>query len=251
MTRWFTGSYVAAAPAPMRALRERFLAIDPSGYAVCCGAIAGMDLRAAIGAITAPTLIIAGAEDPATPPAMAEEIRSRIAGAELIVLPRAAHILAIERADLVNRYLGGFLDGLGQVPPATSGGVSFEAGLANRKSVLGVEHVQRSLANAGDFAMPWQDFITRMAWGEVWGDATIPWKTRSMVTLGLMIALGREEEFKLHVRPALRNGVTLAELRALLIQCAVYAGVPASNGAFRWVKEVLGDELKQPPAAAP
>ena len=67
--------------------------------------------------------------------------------------------------------------------------------------------------------------------------------TRSMLTLALMVALGREEEFKLHVRPALRNGVTLPELRALLIQCAVYAGVPAANGAFRWVRDMLGDEL--------
>ena len=85
--------------------------------------------------------------------------------------------------------------------------------------------------------------FTRTAWGEVWGDDAIPWRTRSMLTLALMVALGREEEFKLHVRPALRNGVTLPELRALLIQCAVYAGVPAANAAFRWVRDVLGDEL--------
>ena len=63
--------------------------------------------------------------------------------------------------------------------------------------------------------MPWQDFITRIAWGEIWGDPTIPWKTRSMLTLAMMVALHREEEFKLHVRPALKNGVTIDELRAL------------------------------------
>jgi 3-oxoadipate enol-lactonase/4-carboxymuconolactone decarboxylase len=243
MTRWFTPAYVAAGPAPLRALRERFLAINPAGYAVCCGAIAGMDLRDRIGAITVPTLIIAGAEDPATPPAMSMDISARIAGSELVVLPHAAHILAIEQADRVNRHLLAFLGGLNSSTTAAPGGVSFAEGLANRKSVLGVEHVERSLAGAGPFAMPWQDFITRVAWGEVWGDPTIPRKTRSMVTLALMVALGREEEFKLHVRPALRNGVTLAEFRALLIQCAVYAGVPASNGAFRWAREVLGDEL--------
>jgi len=229
----------------MRALRERFLSIDPVGYAICCGAIAAMDLREPIKSITAPTLIIAGAEDPSTPPAMSFDISSRIGGSELIVLPHAAHILAIEQADLVNRHLLGFLDRCDAAPAVASGGVSFEAGLANRKSVLGVEHVQRSLANAGPFAMPWQDFITRVAWGEVWGDPTIPRKTRSLITLSLMVALGREEEFKLHVRPALRNGVTLAEFRALLIQCAVYAGVPASNGAFRWVREVLGEALDE------
>jgi 3-oxoadipate enol-lactonase/4-carboxymuconolactone decarboxylase len=120
---------------------------------------------------------------------------------------------------------------------------AFAAGLANRKHVLGAAHVERSLAGAGEFATPWQDFITRYAWGEIWGDETLPWKTRSLITLSIMIALGREEEFKLHVRPALKNGVTLEELRALLKQAAVYAGVPAANGAFRWVREVLGEEL--------
>ncbi len=125
----------------------------------------------------------------------------------------------------------------------TDTGAAFEAGLANRKAVLGAEHVERALAKAGEFAMPWQDFITRYAWGEVWGNPTLPWKTRSMITLAITLALGREEEFKLHLRPALGNGVTPAELRALLTQSAIYAGVPAANGAFRWAKEVLGEEL--------
>jgi 3-oxoadipate enol-lactonase/4-carboxymuconolactone decarboxylase len=242
MTRWFTPAFHGAPEAA--ALRQRFLANPAEGYAACCLAIGGMDLREAIGSITAPTLIIAGADDPATPPSMSEDMRARIAGAELVVLAKAAHILNIEQAAAVNRHLGGFLDSLGAPGGARVGGVSFEAGLANRKAVLGVEHVARSLAGAGAFARPWQDFITRVAWGEVWGDDTIPWKTRSMVTLALMVSLGREEEFKLHVRPALKNGVTLPELRALLIQCAVYAGVPAANGAFKWVKEVLGDALE-------
>jgi 3-oxoadipate enol-lactonase/4-carboxymuconolactone decarboxylase len=115
---------------------------------------------------------------------------------------------------------------------------------------LGVDHVQRSLEKAGNFALPWQDFITRYAWGEIWGDPTLPWKTRSMVTLAMMVALHREEEFKLHLRPALKNGVTLEELRALLLHTSVYGGVPAANAAFRWVKEVLGDEAEEvaPPA---
>lgn len=243
MSRWFTPAFAQTAPALLAAQRAEFLGIDPRGYAVCCEAIGTMDLRATDAAITAPTLIIAGADDPATPPAMSEDLRARIADSELIVLPRAAHLLAVERADLVNRHLASFLDGFGEAPPARAGGVSFEAGLANRKSVLGVQHVERSLAQAGRFAMPWQDYITRIAWGEVWGDDTLPWKTRSMLTLALMVALGREDEFKLHVRPALRNGVTPAEFRALLVQCAVYAGIPAANGAFRWARDLLGEEL--------
>lgn len=110
MTRWFTPAYQHAPLAA--ALRERFLQIDPRGYAVCCGAIGAMDLRPSNAGIEAPTLIIAGAADPATPPAMSEDIRSRIPDAELVMLPRAAHILAIERAERVNTLLAGFLEAL-------------------------------------------------------------------------------------------------------------------------------------------
>ena len=163
--RWFTPGF--RADPQVAALAARFVANPAEGYAICCGAIEAMDLRPGNAAIAAPTLIVAGAEDPATPPAMAEDIRSRVKQAELVVLPRAAHILNIERADLVNRHLLAFLDGFGTAPAAAS--AAFEAGLANRKAVLGVEHVQRSMAGAGGFAGPWQDFITRMAWGRFGG----------------------------------------------------------------------------------
>ena len=243
MSRWFTRAFTERAPGAVAATRERFIANDANGYAICCEAIRDMDLRPAIGAVRTPTLILAGADDPATPVAMMEDIRTRIPDAEMIIVPRAAHLLNLERPEIVNAHLAAFLARFAEGRAASSGGVGFEAGLANRKAVLGAAHVERSLAKAGDFGMPWQDFITRIAWGEIWGDKTIPWKTRSMLTLAMMIALHREEEFKLHVRPALKNGVTTDELRALILQAAIYAGVPAANAAFRWVKDVLGEEL--------
>jgi 3-oxoadipate enol-lactonase / 4-carboxymuconolactone decarboxylase len=243
LARWFTPDFASAHPEAVAPLRDRFLANNPQGYAACCEAIRDMDLRASNAALRQPTLIVAGADDPATPVAMMEDIRTRVPQAELVVLPQAAHILAVERSEALNRHLAAFLDDLTGAKAVRAGGVSFEAGLANRKSVLGVEHVERSLKNAGAFAMPWQDFITRTAWGEIWGDPRLPRKVRSFVTLAMMVALHREEEFKLHVRPALRNGVTLDELQALLLQTAIYAGVPATNAAFRWVKEVLSDEI--------
>lgn len=253
LARWFTSPFLGEHPERVAPLREHFLAVDPEGYAACCEAIRDMDLRESNAAITAHTLLIAGADDPSTPPEMMEEMRARIPDAEMVVLPRAAHIMNVERPKAVNRHLGAFLDGFGasaRGPEGASrisggGGASFEQGLANRRAVLGAEHVERSLAGAGGFAAPWQSFVTRTAWGEIWGDPALPWKTRSLVTLALMVALRQEEEFKLHVRPALKNGVTVPELRALLLQTAVYAGVPAANGAFRWVKEVLGDEAER------
>ncbi|MFB0489146.1 3-oxoadipate enol-lactonase [Methylobacterium sp. OAE515] len=108
--RWFTADFSQRAPETVQAIRDHFLACDPAGYAVCCGAIGRMDLRPTLAAITAPTLVIAGRDDPSTPPAMAQEICDGIPQAELVVLPRAAHLLAVERAEAAGGYLRAFLD---------------------------------------------------------------------------------------------------------------------------------------------
>ena len=110
LARWFTPAFAQHAPETVQAVRERFIACARAGYAVCCEAIGRMDLRPALSAITAPTLVMAGRDDPSTPPAMAEEICAGIAQAELVVLPRAAHLLAVERADAAGLYLRAFLD---------------------------------------------------------------------------------------------------------------------------------------------
>lgn len=236
--RWFTQEFGKASPEVIDAFRQRFPK-DWRGYSVCCGVIAALDLPERIGGIRAPTMIMVGAADPATPVAMSLDLLARIPDAELVVVPRLAHILVAERPDLVNPYIAAFLDRAGrrQADP------TFDDGLVNRKAVLGSEFVERALANAGAFAKPWQDFITRAAWAEIWGDPALPWKTRSMLTLAMMAALHREEEFKIHARGAIRNGATPDELRALIKQAAVYAGVPSGNAAMRWAMEVLGDEL--------
>lgn len=116
LARWFTPALSERAPETMTAVRKRFLACDPAGYAVCCGAIGRMDLRPDLPAITAPTSVIAGRDDPSTPPAMAEEICAGIPHAELVVLPRAAHLLAVERPEAAGSYLRAFLDRHGTAP---------------------------------------------------------------------------------------------------------------------------------------
>jgi 3-oxoadipate enol-lactonase/4-carboxymuconolactone decarboxylase len=241
--RWFTPTFLQSANGEVARIRERFLEIDRRGYARCCEVIADMDLRQRIKAITAPTLLIFGADDPVTPPAIAEEMSELIPGAEAVILPKARHLLNIERAHVVCAHLHTFLALNKERHTVPVGGDTFERGLAVRRSILGADHVDAAAKKAGDFGAPWQDFITRVAWGEIWGDPTLPRKTRSMLTLSMMIALHREEEFKLHVRPALANGVTTEELRALILQAGIYAGVPAANAAFRWVRDVLGEEL--------
>ncbi len=110
LARWFTPGFPERRPDVVEPIRQAFAACDAAGYAVCCGAIGRMDLRPRLASITAPTLVVAGREDPATPPAMAEEICRGIAQAELVTLPRAAHLLAVERPEAAGSYLAQFLD---------------------------------------------------------------------------------------------------------------------------------------------
>ena len=112
-------------------------------------------------------------------------------------------------------------------------------GMEVRRAVLGDAHVDRSIANRTDFNGEFQDLITRYAWGEIWTRPGLPRHTRSLITLALMIALHHDEEFRMHVRAAFNNGVTKDEIKEVILQCAIYAGVPAANAAFRMAEEVF------------
>jgi 4-carboxymuconolactone decarboxylase len=118
-------------------------------------------------------------------------------------------------------------------------------GLKNRKEVLGEAHVERSFATADDFTRPYQDLITEYCWGAVWDRPGLPRKTRSLLNIAMLTALNREEEFKLHVRAAFRNGVTRDEIREVLLQTAIYCGVPAANSAFKQAREVFAAMEKE------
>ncbi|MCG9558983.1 4-carboxymuconolactone decarboxylase [Vibrio kanaloae] len=117
----------------------------------------------------------------------------------------------------------------------------FEEGLAIRRQVLGADYVDASIENTTDFTMPMQELVTKYCWGEVWGRDTLPLKTRSMINLAMITALNRPHELKLHVRGALNNGCTTDEIREVLLQTAIYCGVPAAIDAFRTAKEVIDE----------
>lgn len=114
-------------------------------------------------------------------------------------------------------------------------------GMKVRREVLGDEHVDRAVASTTDFTRDFQDFITRTAWGEIWSRPGLPRHTRSLLTLAMMVALNRNEEFRMHVRAALNNGVTGDQIKEVLLQSAVYCGVPAANSAFHIAAEVLAE----------
>ena len=119
----------------------------------------------------------------------------------------------------------------------------YKAGLHVRRAVLGEAHVEASLANCSELTEDFQDLITRYAWGEIWGRPGLPRQTRSLLTVVMLVALNREEELRMHLRGALKNGVTQAELREALLQTAIYCGIPAANSAFRIAQEVFGEKV--------
>jgi 4-carboxymuconolactone decarboxylase len=116
---------------------------------------------------------------------------------------------------------------------------TYERGMAVRRAVLGDEHVDRAEARRSPLTSDFQDYITRCAWGEVWTRPGLDRRTRSCITVAMLVALNRTEELAMHLRAALTNGVTVEELKEVLLQTAVYCGVPAANTAFRVASEVL------------
>jgi len=116
----------------------------------------------------------------------------------------------------------------------------FDKGFENRKAVLGAAHVEKSWANADDFNKPMQALVTEYCWGAIWGDETLPFKTRSLLNIGMLTAMSQHHELSVHVKGALTNGVSKDEIRATLMQAAIYAGVPLALAAFR----IAGDAIK-------
>ncbi len=117
----------------------------------------------------------------------------------------------------------------------------YEQGMAVRREVLGKEYVDRSVAKLTEFNSEFQDMLTRHAWGDIWTRPGLPRSTRSLIVIAMMVALNREGEFRLHVRAAANNGVTRDEIKELLLQAAVYCGVPAANTAFHLAEQVFAE----------
>lgn len=117
-----------------------------------------------------------------------------------------------------------------------------DEGMRTRREVLGDEHVDRAVAGTTPFTADFQELITRYAWGAVWSRPGLDRRTRSAITIAMLVATGREHELALHIRAALRNGLRSSEIKEVLLQCAIYCGVPAANGAFAIAERVLSEE---------
>ncbi|MGY4925158.1 bifunctional 3-oxoadipate enol-lactonase/4-carboxymuconolactone decarboxylase PcaDC [Streptomyces sp. 900105755] len=222
--RWFTPGFTVP-----RLVEDQRTA-DPEAYAACCDALAAFDLRDRLGEIAVRTLLIAGRQDTATPPPHLREIADAVAAATLVELPGAAHLAPAQCPEAVLTALRSHLDG------------GARRGMAVRREVLGDAHVDGAQSRQTPFTARFQDFISRYAWGEIWTDPTLSRRERSMITLTALVAHGHYDELAMHVRAARRNGLTPEEIGAVLLQSAVYCGVPAANSAFATAQRVLAEE---------
>jgi 3-oxoadipate enol-lactonase/4-carboxymuconolactone decarboxylase len=228
--RWFAAGFADRQPVVAAALFDALRAADAESYAQACEALADFDVTERLAETTTPVLAIAGAEDIATPPDGLARIASGVKDGRLIVLDGVGHLAPAEAPERVAALIGEHL----RPDP-------YRAGMAARRAVLGDTHVERAIAGTTEFTADFQDFITTYAWGSIWTRPGLDRRSRSMITLTAMIARGHHEEFAMHVRAARRNGLTNDEIKEVILQSAIYCGVPDANTAFRIAGQVLAD----------
>ena len=233
--RWFAPGFPEREPAVAEELLGALRAADPESYALVCEALATFDVRDRLREIGAPVLAVAGAQDQPAPPEGLALIAEGVRNGRLVVLDGVAHLVPAESPAEVAALLDQHFTGRRTVDDVRA------AGMAVRRAVLGDEHVDRAVAGTTPFTRDFQELITAYAWGEIWTRPGLDRRSRSMITLTALVALGHQEELAMHVRAARRNGLTDGEIKEVLLQAAIYCGVPAANTAFRVAQRVLDD----------
>ena len=242
--RWFGPGFVEREPDRAAALLTALAEATDEGYAAVCGALADFDERARLAEVRAPVLALAGSHDEATPPDLLRLLADGVPTGTFWVLDGVGHLAPAEAPADVARLLAKQLLGVGRGPRPDEERTheAFHAGERVRREVLGDAHVDRAQAATTPLTADFQDFITTYAWGGVWARDGLDRRSRSMITITAMVALGHTEELALHVRAARTNGLTDDEIAEVILHSAVYCGVPAANKAFAVAQRVL-DEL--------
>lgn len=233
--RWFAPAAFEASPALKAGWCTQMGRGDDESYAQLCEMLGRDTFTGKLAAKKVKVQLFGGSEDMATPPATLEALAAELGGTPLEIFDGVGHVPSVEAPMLfAQKLLVVMAADLGDV---ANQGVAYATGLTTRKQVLGEEHVERSTANANSLDAPFQQMITRLAWGELWSNDDLTRRERSMITTGILAALGREE-LTLHLKTAKRIGLTEAELRQVLMHVAIYGGVPAANHAFALAKEL-------------
>lgn len=227
LQRFFSPRFLAASSTVVADSRRTVLATDRVGYAGCCAAIRDMNLVESLGRIACPALVIQGDLDVAFPwNSHGDTLAKGVPGAQVVHLP-AAHLSNLERPRSFTAAVLQFL--------LPAGRDTYDAGMRVRRRVLGDAHVDR--ASAAPVSADFQDLITRYAWGAIWARPGLDQRTRRLLALGMTAALGRWEEFRMHVRTGLPAELEWCDLEEVLLQAAIYAGVPVANSGFQQAAE--------------
>ncbi|MEO8052112.1 MAG: 3-oxoadipate enol-lactonase [Acidobacteriota bacterium] len=230
MERYFSPRLLASSNPHVASTRTTLRTTNPEGYAGCCAAIRDMDQRPLLGRIRVPVLVISGSLDVSTPfEGHGDLLAAEIPGARSVVL-EAAHLSNLE---LPSAFTNALLDFL--LPPQSDDRLA--AGFTMRRAILGDAHVDRAIANDNDLTRDFQELITRYAWGTIWTRPGLDPKVRRLLVLAMTVSLGRWEEFRLHLRAGLAADLEPDDLREVLLQVAIYAGVPAANTGFHIAQE--------------
>jgi 3-oxoadipate enol-lactonase/4-carboxymuconolactone decarboxylase len=243
--RWFGPGFVERSPDTASRLLRALQDTDDQGYLLVCQALADFDVRDRLAEISTPVLAVAGAVDAVTPVGNHREIAENVEDGELVELDGVAHLAPAEAPAVVARLVRQHV--LGEEAPASpaqSRGPRYDAGMAVRREVLGDAHVDRANAAATDLTREFQELITEYAWGGIWTRPGLDRRSRSMITLTALIARGHHEELAMHVRAARTNGLSDDEIKEVILQSAIYCGVPDANTAFRIAQGVL-DETRE------
>jgi 3-oxoadipate enol-lactonase / 4-carboxymuconolactone decarboxylase len=233
--RWFAPEFLGREPEVGARLLDSLRAADAEAYALACEALADFDVRSRLGEIAVPVLAVAGAEDFATPPELLAEIANGVQSGKLQIFDGVAHLAPAEAPEEVAKLIMKHFDA------DETGADRYSAGMQVRRQVLGDAHVNRAMSATTDFTRDFQQLITEYAWGTIWTRPGLDRRSRSMITLTALVARGHHEELAMHVRAARTNGLSVDEIKEVLLQTAIYCGVPDANTAFRIAQAALAD----------
>ncbi|TFC72450.1 alpha/beta fold hydrolase [Cryobacterium sp. TMS1-20-1] len=246
-SRWFAPDFLGRDPKAGSNALDALLDIDDESYALACEALAVFDQTDALSAIRTPVLCVSGELDTVTPTVQLQELAARIPGARAVEIAGVAHLPALEQPIEVGALLGEWLVGASAAAARPAEPLSadrtaasaYADGMLVRRAVLGDQHVDAATAAITPETAVFQDFITRYAWGEVWTRPGLDRRTRSFLTIAALVTGGHEGELAMHVRAALTNGLSRAEVSEAILHTAIYAGVPAANAAFTVARETF------------
>jgi 3-oxoadipate enol-lactonase / 4-carboxymuconolactone decarboxylase len=242
INRFFAAEFLARSSPHIASVRSELTGTNAEGYIGCCAALRDFDFSGRLSQIKTPTLVIVGEKDVSTPLAGNGEILAReISGARLVSLP-AAHLSNIE---CPRQFLAALFSFLLHSPASSE--EALQTGFAMRRRVLGNDHVDRAISNTTPLTEDFQKLITEYAWGAVWSRPGLDPRTRRLLVFALMAALGRWEEFRMHVATSLQSGLEPCDIEETLLQTAIYAGVPAANTAFLIAQEEIRKHFPSAP----